>query len=186
MIYGMQIDLATGLIARVRQVLSPYFDARPPGTVPDLIVIHGISLPPGEFGGAFIDQLFPGNLDPEGHPFFREAARLRVSSHVLIRRDGSIVQYVPFQARAWHAGESHYEGRAVCNDFSVGIELEGTDDLPYEDAQYDSLAHLIRALIAAYPSLSSKRVVGHCDIAPGRKTDPGGAFDWQRLRRSIA
>jgi N-acetyl-anhydromuramoyl-L-alanine amidase len=186
MIYGMQIDLATGLIARVRQVLSPYFDARPPGTVPDLIVIHGISLPPGEFGGAFIDQLFTGNLDPEGHPFFREAARLRVSSHVLIRRDGSIVQYVPLQARAWHAGESQYEGRAVCNDFSVGIELEGTDDLPYEDAQYDSLAHLIRALIAAYPSLSSKRVVGHCDIAPGRKTDPGGAFDWQRLRRSIA
>ena len=137
MIYGMQIDLATGLIARVRQVLSPHFDARPSGTVPDLIVIHGISLPPGKFGGAFIDQLFTGNLDPERHPFFRETARLRVSSHVLIRRDGSIVQYVPFQARAWHAGESQYEGRAVCNNFSMGIELEGTDDLPYEDAQYE-------------------------------------------------
>jgi N-acetyl-anhydromuramoyl-L-alanine amidase len=186
MICGMQIDLATGLVAGTRQVLSPYFDARPPGTVADLIVIHGISLPPGEFGGAFIDQLFTGNLDPQAHPFFRDAARLRVSSHTLIRRDGSIVQYVPFHARAWHAGESQYEGRPGCNDFSIGIELEGTDDLPYEDAQYESLAHLIRALLAAYPSLSSKRVVGHCDIAPARKTDPGGAFDWQRLRRSIA
>jgi N-acetyl-anhydromuramoyl-L-alanine amidase len=186
MICDMQIDRATGLLARARQVLSPHFDARPPGSVPDLIVIHGISLPPGEFGGAFIDQLFTGNLDPQGHPFFRDAARLRVSSHVLIRRDGSIVQYVPFQARAWHAGESQYEGRSVCNVFSVGIELEGTDDLPYEDAQYESLSHLIRALLAAYPSLSSKRIVGHSDIAPGRKTDPGGAFDWQRLRRSLS
>jgi N-acetyl-anhydromuramoyl-L-alanine amidase len=185
MICGMRIDLATGLIARARQVLSPYFDARPSGSVTDLIVIHGISLPPGEFGGASIDQLFTGNLDPEAHPFFRDASRLRVSTHVLIRRDGSIVQYVPFQARAWHAGESQYEGRSVCNDFSVGIELEGTDELPYEDAQYESLAHLIRALLAAYPSLSAKRVVGHCDIAPGRKTDPGRAFDWQRLRQSL-
>ena len=186
MICDMQIDRATGLLARARQVLSPHFDARPPGAVPDLIVIHGISLPPGEFGGAFIDQLFTGNLDPEAHPFFRGAARQRVSAHVLIRRDGSIVQYVPFQKRAWHAGVSQYEGRSVCNDFSVGIELEGTDDLPYEDAQYESLTQLIRALLAAYPSLSSKRVVGHCDVAPGRKTDPGRAFDWQRLRRSIS
>ena len=186
MICGMHIDLATGLIARVRQVLSPHFDARPPGTVADLIVIHGISLPPGEFGGAFIDQLFTGNLDPQAHPYFRDVAGKRVSAHVLIRRDGGVVQYVPFQARAWHAGQSQYEGRAVCNDFSVGIELEGTDDLPYEDPQYESLAHLIRALLAAYPSLSSERVVGHCDIAPGRKTDPGRAFDWKRLRRSIS
>ena len=186
MICGMQIDLATGLIAQARQVLSPHFDARPPGTVPDLIVIHGISLPPGEFGGAFIDQLFTGNLDPQAHPYFRDVALQRVSAHVLIRRDGSIVQYVPFQARAWHAGQSQYEGRTVCNDFSVGIELEGTDDLPYEDPQYESLAHLIRALLATYPSLSPKRVVGHCDVAPGRKTDPGRAFDWQRLRRSIS
>lgn len=186
MICGMQIDLATGLIAQVRQVLSPYFDARPPGTAVDLIVIHGISLPPGEFGGAFIDQLFTGNLDPEAHPFFRDAARLRVSSHVLIRRDGSFVQYVPFQARAWHAGQSQYEGRCACNNFSVGIELEGTDDLPYEDAQYDALTHLIRALLAAYPSLAAERVVGHSDIAPGRKTDPGNAFDWQRLRRGFS
>jgi AmpD protein len=185
MICGMQIDLATGLIARTRQVMSPYFDARPRDKLPDLIVIHGISLPPGEFGGAWIDQLFTGTLDPDAHPFFRDASRLRVSSHALIRRDGSIVQYVPFQARAWHAGESQYQGRAGCNDFSIGIELEGTDDLAYEDAQYESLVSLIRALLAAYPSLSSARIVGHSDIAPGRKTDPGAAFDWQRLRRSL-
>jgi AmpD protein len=186
MICGMHIDLATGLLARTRQVLSPHFDARPRDTVPDLVVIHGISLPPGEFGGAYIDELFTGSLDPDAHPFFRDAARTRVSAHALIRRDGSIVQYVPFQARAWHAGESQYQGRSVCNDFSVGIELEGTDVLAYEEAQYESLLHLIRALLAAYPTLSRERIVGHSDIAPGRKTDPGGAFDWQRLRRSLA
>jgi AmpD protein len=185
MICGMQINLATGLIAGTRQVLSPYFDVRPRGTLPDLIVIHGISLPPGEFGGAWIDQLFTGTLDPDAHPFFREVVQLRVSAHALIRRDGGIVQYVPFQARAWHAGESQYQGRAGCNDFSMGIELEGTDDLPYEDAQYEALMFLIRALLAAYPSLSGARIVGHSDIAPGRKTDPGAAFDWRRLRRSL-
>jgi AmpD protein len=183
---GMQIELSTGLLAGARQVLSPHFDARPHHILPYLIVVHGISLPPGEFGGAWIDRLFTGTLDPDAHPFFRDAARLHVSSHALIRRDGSIVQYVPFQARAWHAGESQYEGRTVCNDFSIGIELEGTDDLPYEDAQYESLAHLIRALLVAYPSLSAERVVGHSDIAPGRKSDPGRAFDWQRLRHSLA
>jgi AmpD protein len=167
-------------------VLSPHFDRRPQDTVPDLIVVHGISLPPGEFGGAWIDQLFTGSLDPDAHPFFRDIAQQGVSAHALIRRGGDIVQYVPFQARAWHAGESQYQGRPFCNDYSIGIELEGTDDLPYEDAQYESLAHLIRALLAAYPSLASERVVGHSDIAPGRKTDPGSAFDWQRLRRGLA
>jgi AmpD protein len=186
MICGMQIDLATGLLARATQVLSPHFDARPQGSAPALIVVHGISLPPGEFGGAWIDQLFTGTLDPDAHPFFRDVARQRVSAHALIRRDGSIVQYVPFQARAWHAGESQYQGRHGCNDFSIGIELEGTDELPYADAQYESLAHLIRALLAAYPSLASERIAGHSDIAPGRKSDPGSAFDWQRLRRSLS
>ena len=181
----MQIDLATGLLARARQVLSPHFDARPQGTLPELIVVHGISLPPGQFGGAWIDQLFTGTLDPSAHPYFRDIAGQRVSAHALIRRDGSLVQYVPFAARAWHAGESQYRGRSACNDFSIGIELEGTDDLPYEDAQYESLAHLIRALLAAYPSLAAQRVVGHSDIAPGRKTDPGSVFDWQRLRRGL-
>jgi len=185
MIRRMQIDLATGLLARARQVLSPHFDARPQGTLPELIVVHGISLPPGQFGGAWIDQLFTGTLDPSAHPYFRDIAGQRVSAHALIRRDGSLVQYVPFAARAWHAGESQYRGRSACNDFSIGIELEGTDDLPYEDAQYESLAHLIRALLAAYPSLAAQRVVGHSDIAPGRKTDPGSVFDWQRLRRGL-
>jgi len=185
MIRRMQIDLATGLLARARQVLSPHFDARPQGTLPELIVVHGISLPPGQFGGAWIDQLFTGTLDPSAHPYFRDIAGQRVSAHALIRRDGSLVQYVPFAARAWHAGESEYRGRSACNDFSIGIELEGTDDLPYEDAQYESLAHLIRALLAAYPSLAAQRVVGHSDIAPGRKTDPGSVFDWQRLRRGL-
>jgi AmpD protein len=182
----MHIDLATGLLTQAAQVLSPHFDARPKGSVAELIIVHGISLPPGEFGGAWIDQLFTGDLDPEAHPFFRSVAEQRVSAHALIRRDGQIVQYVPFQARAWHAGESQYAGRSACNDFSIGIELEGTDDLAYEDAQYESLGSLIGALLAAYPSLASDRVVGHSDVAPGRKTDPGSAFDWPRLRRLVA
>jgi len=182
----MHIHPATGLLGAARQVLSPHFDARPKGTLAELIVVHGISLPPGQFGGAWIDQLFTGNLDPDAHPFFRGVFQQRVSAHALIRRDGQIVQYVPFDARAWHAGESSYQGRAACNDFSVGIELEGTDEVPYEDAQYESLAHLIKALLSAYPALGAERVVGHSDIAPGRKTDPGDAFDWIRLRSLLA
>jgi N-acetyl-anhydromuramoyl-L-alanine amidase len=182
----MKIDPATGLAAQVKQVLSPHFDARPPGSAPELIVVHGISLPPGEFGGAWIDQLFADTLDADAHPYFRSIARQRVSAHALIRRDGQIVQYVPFQARAWHAGESQYQGRTACNDFSIGIEVEGTDDVAYEDAQYESLARLIRALFATYPTLASERIVGHSDIAPARKTDPGRAFDWRRLRRLLA
>ncbi|HSY07006.1 MAG TPA: 1,6-anhydro-N-acetylmuramyl-L-alanine amidase AmpD [Steroidobacteraceae bacterium] len=182
----MHIDPATALLASARQVLSPHFDARPKGSAAELMVVHGISLPPGEFGGAWIDQLFTGSLDVYAHPSFREVAELRVSAHALIRRGGQVVQYVPFSERAWHAGESSYEGRSACNDFSMGIELEGTDDLAYEDAQYESLARLIQALLAAYPSLSRERLVGHSDIAPGRKTDPGSAFSWERLRRLLA
>ncbi|HEY8509655.1 MAG TPA: 1,6-anhydro-N-acetylmuramyl-L-alanine amidase AmpD [Steroidobacteraceae bacterium] len=181
----MCIDPATGLLARVRQVLSPHYDARPAGAVPGLIVVHGISLPPREFGGPWIDRLFTGNLPPDVHPYFREIAGLRVSAHALIRRDGEIVQYVPFNERAWHAGPSEYCGRAACNDFSIGIELEGADDIPYEDAQYESLIALVRALLAAYPALAADRIAGHSDIAPGRKTDPGPAFDWERLRRAL-
>jgi AmpD protein len=180
-----RIDPATGLVLGVRQVLSPHFDTRPSGTVADLMVIHGISLPPGEFGEPWIDRLFTGNLPPDGHPYFRDIAAARVSAHVLIRRDGAIVQYVPFAQRAWHAGKSEYCGRAACNDFSIGIELEGTDETPYENAQYESLTALIKALLATYPSLSRDRIVGHSDIAPGRKTDPGTAFDWSRLRASV-
>src|SRR5471030_2022078 len=182
----MQIDRATGLLAGVTQVLSPHFDARPVGVSAELIVVHGISLPPGEFGGPWIDQLFTGSLASAAHPYFAQLAKARVSAHALIRRDGQIVQYVPFGARAWHAGESQYEGRAACNDFSVGIELEGSDERAYEDAQYASLAHLIDALLVAYPSLAKQRLVGHSDIAPGRKTDPGPAFDWPRLASLIS
>jgi AmpD protein len=178
----LKIDSATGLLTGVRQVLSPHCDARPAGTVAELLVVHGISLPPGEFGGPWIDRLFTGTLPAEAHPFFRELAAARLSAHALVRRDGAIVQYVPFGERAWHAGASQYRGRSTCNDFSVGVELEGTDDTPYTEAQYQQLAALAAALLAAYASLSAEHIVGHSDIAPGRKTDPGAAFDWPRFR----
>jgi AmpD protein len=176
------IDTSTGLLIGARQVLSPHFDARPPGVSPTLIVVHGISLPAGEFGGPWIDRLFTGNLPADAHVSFSEIAPLRVSAHAVIRRDGAVTQYVPFGARAWHAGLSSYQGRDACNDFSVGIELEGTDEVAYAQPQYSSLARLIEALCFAYPTLSTNHLVGHSDIAPGRKTDPGAAFDWPRLR----
>jgi AmpD protein len=182
----LSIDAITGLAPGVRQVLSPHFDERPPAVPPALIVVHGISLPPGEFGGPWIDRLFTGNLPSGAHPSFAAIAPLRVSAHALIRRDGAITQYVPFAARAWHAGESSYQGRAACNDFSVGIELEGADEIAYTEPQYQSLAQLIGALCRAYPTLSVERLVGHSDIAPGRKSDPGPAFDWPRLRALLA
>jgi N-acetyl-anhydromuramoyl-L-alanine amidase len=182
----LHIEPATGLLAGVRQVLSPHFDARPKDVVPALVVIHGISLPAGEFGGPWIDQLFAGNLPAEAHPSFLETAALRVSAHALIRRDGSITQYVPFGMRAWHAGQSQYQGRSGCNDFSIGIELEGTDTTPYTDAQYESLAALVGALLSTYHTLSAERVAGHSDIAPGRKTDPGPVFEWARFRALLA
>jgi len=178
----LSIDAATGLLAGVRQVLSPHYDERPGGAVADLIVVHGISLPPGEFGGPWIDRLFTGNLPPDEHPFFKDVAGRRVSAHALIRRTGEIVQYVPFGERAWHAGNSEYQGRSACNDFSIGIEVEGEDERPYEEAQYGSLNALIRALLDTYPALSRERIAGHSEIAPGRKTDPGAAFDWSRVR----
>ena len=149
-------------------------------------MIHGISLPPGEFGGRWIDDLFVNCLDADAHPYFAEIAGLRVSSHFLIRRDGAITQYVPVTMRAWHAGESCYNGRSACNDFSIGIELEGDDDVPYEDAQYQQLLELIEVLMRAYPAIPADGVVGHVDIAPGRKTDPGLAFDWSYLRKKLA
>jgi AmpD protein len=183
---AVHIDPATGLLAGVRQVLTPFLDDRPGAVQPDLIIIHGISMPPGEFGGPWIVRLFTGNLPPDAHPFFRAVAGLRVSSHVLVRRRGELVQYVPFHRRAWHAGVSEYQGRAGCNDFSIGIELEGTDELGYAEAQYETLAALIGALIATYPTLSRERLAGHSDVAPGRKTDPGPAFSWERLREKLA
>jgi AmpD protein len=183
---GLRIEPAIGLLAGVRQVLSPHCDERPSGVAPELIVVHGISLPAGQFGGPWIDHLFAGSLPAGAHPSFADTASLRVSAHALIRRDGAITQYVPFRMRAWHAGQSHYQGRSGCNDFSIGIELEGTDTLPYTDAQYESLAALVAALLATYPALSADRIAGHSEIAPGRKSDPGPAFDWERWRGLLA
>ncbi len=180
------IDAATGLLAGARQVLSPHCDSRPAGTTLELIVIHGISLPPGEFGGPWIDRLFTANVPADAPASLRELVGLRVSAHVLVRRDGALTQYAPFGMRAWHAGQSVYRGRPACNDFSIGIELEGTDTLPYTEVQYERLTALATALITAYPTLSSEHVARHSDIAPGRKTDPGPAFDWTRWRALLA
>jgi AmpD protein len=182
----MQVDRESALMLGVRQIASPNHDSRPAGVAADLIVVHGISLPPGEFGGPWIDRLFTNSLPAETHPYFAEVVSLRVSSHVVVGRDGAVTQYVAFTERAWHAGKSIYQGREACNDFSVGVELEGTDTLPYEPAQYRALAQVVAALCAAYPRLSPDRLVGHSDIAPGRKTDPGPAFDWPHARRLIA
>jgi AmpD protein len=180
--FGMTIDTTSGLMHTARQVPSPNRDERPAGVEPDLIVVHGISLPPAQFGGPWIDRLFTNTLPPDAHPYFAQVFDRKVSSHLLIRRDGELVQYVPFHLRAWHAGASSYEGRERCNDFSIGIELEGTDESAYEPVQYAVLARTIVELCAAYPSLSLERIAGHEHIAPGRKTDPGPAFDWPRLR----
>lgn len=174
------------MLREARQLPSPNFDARPAGIVPDLIVVHGISLPPGEFGGPWIDRLFTNSLPTEVHPYFAEVAGRRVSAHLCIRRNGSITQYVGFNDRAWHAGASSYEGREACNDFSIGIELEGADTVAYDPRQYRALAQVVAALSRAYPSLDPPRLAGHSDIAPGRKTDPGIAFDWPLARGSIA
>ncbi len=178
----MRVDRHSGLLEGVRFLPSPNHDQRPGGESPSLLVIHGISLPPGEYGGPWIDALFTNTLDPRGHPYFSEIHQLRVSSHLLIRRDGEVVQYVPFSERAWHAGVSSYQGRECCNDFAIGIELEGTDDEPYETIQYHVLAECIDALLQVYPQLSPEGITGHCDIAPGRKSDPGPYFDWAYLK----
>ncbi|MCP4001626.1 MAG: 1,6-anhydro-N-acetylmuramyl-L-alanine amidase AmpD [Gammaproteobacteria bacterium] len=174
-------DPDSGLLAEARQLASPNCDQRPAACEPDLIVVHGISLPPGEFGGPWIDQLFTNTLSAAEHPYFAEIADLRVSAHFLISRDGALVQYVSVNLRAWHAGESCFASRESCNDFSIGIELEGEDQTPYEKAQYDCLAMLIDSLRTQKESLTDACVVGHSDIAPGRKTDPGEAFDWHYL-----
>lgn len=164
---------------------STHFDARPFDMPIDMIVIHGISLPPSEFGSDAIEQFFCGQLNVSGHPYYASIAHLRVSSHLLIKRTGDIVQFVPFVDRAWHAGESAFHGRPRCNDFSIGIELEGTDDIPYEPIQYAQLIKTIIALRTAYPAITKDRVVGHSDIAPGRKTDPGAVFDWALVRAGM-
>jgi AmpD protein len=168
-------------------VPSPFQDARPADAEVELVVIHGISLPPGEFGGPWIERLFLGRLPPEEHPDFAGLQGLRVAAHLLVRRSGRSVQYVPFHRRAWHAGASSWQGRELVNDFSVGIEIEGADGIPYEAAQYRAAAAAVRALAAAYPAFSGapERIVSHAEIAPGRKTDPWESFDWERFRRML-
>ncbi len=173
---------AQGIAAAAAQVASPNQDDRPPGSTISLIVVHGISLPPGRFGGDGVARLFTNTLDPGADPYYPGIAHLRVSSHFFIRRNGELVQFVACGRRAWHAGASSWRGRAACNDYSVGIELEGTDDLPYASAQYRVLAALARALKRRYPV---RDMVGHSDVAPGRKTDPGAAFDWPKLGRLL-
>ncbi len=170
---------ADGLGAGMPFIASPNCDERPAGAPVELIVIHAISLPPGEFGGPGIEQLFLNRLDPSAHPYYADIAGMRVSAHFLVQRDGAITQFVPCTKRAWHAGESSWRGRSRCNDFSIGIELEGTDERPFESAQYESLADLTRALTLAY---AISGVVGHSDVAPGRKSDPGPHFEWSRFR----
>ncbi|MFT3847528.1 MAG: 1,6-anhydro-N-acetylmuramyl-L-alanine amidase AmpD [Propionivibrio sp.] len=167
-----------GWLYGARQCVSPNFDDRPVGEVVSLAVIHAISLPPAQFGSDDIERFFTNALDPAAHPYFAEIAALKVSAHFLVRRNGELIQFVSCRKRAWHAGVSMWNGRERCNDFSIGVELEGCDELPFEDAQYECLLRLLDALRAAYPISA---VVGHCDIAPVRKTDPGPCFDWGRL-----
>jgi AmpD protein len=174
----MTTDIDDGWLAGVRRVPSPNVDERPVDTPINLIVIHAISLPPGHFGGPGIIELFTNTLDPLAHPYYRDIAALRVSAHFLIRRDGELIQFVATTRRAWHAGASRWSGRERCNDFSLGIELEGCDEQPFTTAQYDALNILINRLQRHYPI---EAIVGHADIAPGRKTDPGPCFEWSRL-----
>lgn len=182
----MIIDRASGWLDGVRRVVSPNCDDRPDDCDVSLIVIHGISLPPGRFGGAWIDRLFLNDLPRDADPYFATIQDLKVSAHVMLDRSGAPTQYVPFTRRAWHAGKSQFGGRTACNDFSIGIELEGAEELPYTPAQYRSLVRLIHSLLDAYPSVSESAIVGHSDVSPGRKTDPGPSFDWSHLRRLIA
>ena len=180
------MKIESGWLVPVRRVESPNSDERPLGTTIDLIVLHNISLPPNEFGGPHIVHLFCNQLDADEHPYFKTIASLRVSSHLLVDRSGAIIQFVPFHQRAWHAGQSCYQGRDACNDFSIGIELEGSDQIPYTEAQYAVLFDILAILMRHYPAVTAERIVGHQHIAPQRKTDPGAAFNWKRLRQQFA
>jgi len=182
---NLQVDAQGEWLEGVRKVISPNCDQRPDDLEIDLLVIHNISLPPDEFGGDYIDQLFTNLLDPEQHPYFKEIESLRVSAHVLINREGLLTQYVPFTQRAWHAGESEYEGRANCNDYSIGIELEGCDNRDFTQEQYEMLVNLTEAIIQFWPKISKQRITGHCHIAPDRKTDPGPMFNWDKYYSSL-
>lgn len=179
-----QSSIVSGWLSCARRVASPNYSPRPEFTI-DLLVIHNISLPPGEFGGAYVDALFQNCLDPGHHSYFAEICDLQVSAHLLIDRAGDITQYVNFDDRAWHAGQSSFCGRHNCNDFSIGIELEGSDEQPFTECQYHSLIEVTRLVRAAYPGITCDRIVGHSDIAPGRKTDPGPFFEWPRYLQAI-
>jgi len=176
-----EVDRDSGMLSQARQCPSPNQDERPAAGDPELVVIHGISLPPGDYSGDGIEQLFTNCLDWDSHPYYDKIRGLEVSAHLLIRRAGELIQFVPFTQRAWHAGASCFRDRDCCNDFSIGIELEGEDATLYDDRQYLALVGVLQALLKAYPSLSARRIAAHSDIAPGRKTDPGPAFDWLRL-----
>ena len=181
----MQFDPQSGWCQGVSHCPSPNFNARPEGTLVSLLVIHNISLPPGQFGTGKVQCFFQNRLDASEHPYFEGIATMTVSAHFLIERDGSVFQFVSCNERAWHAGVSFFDGRDNCNDFSIGIELEGTDDQPCSDAQYAALGELAGQLLSAYPGITAERIRGHSDIAPGRKTDPGPAFDWPRFLASL-
>jgi len=176
---------AQGLLQPASFKPSPHCDARPDNIAIDMVVVHGISLPPGEFGQNMVEPFFCGQLDPSAHPYFETIANLKVSAHLFINRQGLITQFVPFLQRAWHAGQSLFQERQNCNDFSIGIELEGTDITPYEEAQYQTLAKVITLLQKQYPQITPNRIVGHSDIAPQRKTDPGPVFNWKYLRELL-
>ncbi|WP_232522318.1 1,6-anhydro-N-acetylmuramyl-L-alanine amidase AmpD [Marinimicrobium alkaliphilum] len=175
-----------GWLRSARLCPSPNCNDRPAGVAIDLLVVHNISLPPGQFGTGCVQRFFCNQLPPDEHPYFVEIAALKVSAHLLIERTGALTQFVPFERRAWHAGQSRYRGRENCNDFSIGVELEGTDEQPYTEAQYQQLSAVARTLMRHYPGLSADRITGHADIAPGRKTDPGSAFDWSYFRQLLA
>jgi AmpD protein len=178
----MRINKESGLLEAAKLCLSPHCDERDAAQPISLIVIHNISLPPGEFGGNHIEAFFCNQLDTNAHDYFSEIEHLKVSSHLLIKRTGELLQFVPFHQRAWHAGVSSYEGCEQCNDFSIGIELEGTDEIPYEEVQYKVLAAIVQQLILTYPTLSREHIAGHSSISPGRKTDPGPSFNWAHLQ----
>ena len=185
-VVATDLRIDNGCMVGARQVASPNHDARPEQQSPDLLVVHCIALPPEQYGGQGIEQLFTNQLDPNDHPYYQDIANLKVSAHLLIRRDGELVQFVNFDQRAWHAGESSFEGRQACNDFSIGIELEGTDTDSYEAIQYQQLARVSRLLLDYYPSMSLSRITGHETIAPNRKTDPGTGFDWGHFHHTLA
>jgi AmpD protein len=182
----LKLDKQTGLLQDVSYHPSPNYDERSDCDDISGIVIHNISLPPGEFGGGWIDDLFLNQLDPKAHPYFEQIHQLRVSAHLLIRRTGEVIQYVPFHQRAWHAGQSNWDGRERCNDFTIGIELEGSDDQYFEITQYEKLADVVSTLFDNYPKLNKQRLKGHSDISPNRKTDPGPYFDWEKLFNLLA